>query len=306
LTYILRKAVLGRHPTVEVSAEEHAALRTAWDALFSLVQVEESWDCIIQSYLELEQHGLSAALQSSVLGMESYDAAHDLRLGFARRLSNLLHACRAYVDQTPQRLGEVGDPLVVEVFTGLRRQAHAANFAYRLMDGLRNHAQHHGQPAHGATFGSHWTGGPAERSRRLLFSVEATIDVEALRNSPKLNAKLREELSQDLTQVDAPAMVRAYLEGLGSGHEGVRAHLKGQVSAWEATISEAIACYAAVNQGNVLGLELVELAEDGSTASRMPLFAEMPGRLRGLMRRNGSLVNLRKRVVTNGPISTQA
>jgi hypothetical protein len=61
-----------------------------------------------------------------------------------------------------------------------------------------------------------------------------------------------------------------------------------------------------VNQGNVLGLELVELAEDGSTASRMPLFAEMPGRLRGLMRRNGSLVNLRKRVVTNGPISTQA
>lgn len=223
-----------------------------------------------------------------------------MRLGFARRLSNLLHACRAYIDQTSQRLGDLGNPTAVGLFSTLRRQAQSRDFGYRLMDGLRNHAQHRGQPVHGATFGSQWTDG-REAPSRLLFSVTATIDVAELRDSPTINPKLREELSRDLTQQDAPTMVRIYLEGLGSVQDGLRLHLKDKVAAWEATVLEAIARYGSANQGNVIGLELAEFGEEGAKVSAVSLFAEMPERLQRLIRRNGSLVNLRKRVVTSDP-----
>jgi hypothetical protein len=300
MSHLLRLALLGRHPKVEVSAQDAAALRTAWAALFSLLQVEETWDCVVESYLELEQSQLSAALRSSVVGGESYHEIHDLRLGFARRLSNLLHACRAYVDQTPQRLNEIDDAAGRALFDTLRRRAHAQTFGYRLMDGLRNHAQHSGQPVHGAYFGSQWTNG-READSRLIFSVSATIDVSVLVDLPTINAKLRAELAGDLSRRDAPTMVRAYLEGLGSVQDGLRAHLAPRVAEWEATVLDAIERYAAENNGDVLGLALSEMADDGAVASNVALFRDMPDRLRRLARRNRSLVNLQKRVVTSEP-----
>lgn len=197
-------------------------------------------------------------------------------------------------------MGELEVPAAVDVFNEVRRQAHSQSFGYRLMYGLRNHAQHYGQPLHGTTFDSGWTDSPEEVSRRLIFSVTAFINVAELRNSPKITPKLREELAGDLTQVDAPAMVRSYLEGLGSVHKAVRDQLGESLTSWEASITLAIARYAELNKGDAFALLLVELAEDGSTVSTMPLFADMPQRLRRLMRRNGSLINLQRRVVTNG------
>lgn len=302
MSYWLRKSTLGRHPVVEMTADEHLALVGAWQKIFILVQIEESWDCVIQSYLELEQSWLTAALRSSVLNADGYDALHDERLCFARRLSNLLTACRAYLDQAPQRLGQdLSDASAVKLFDRMRRGAHAQDFGYRVMEGLRNHAQHFGQPVHGTSLDSRWTQAPEDEARRLVFSVTALINVAELVRSPKITAKLREELSGDLTQLDAPTLVRAYLEGLAVVHVGLRQHFEQSLVAWEAAVSSAIARYAASNDGNVLALQAVELAEDGTRVSATPIFSDMPRRLRSLMQRNGSLVNLRRRVITNAP-----
>src|SRR3546814_16747259 len=103
--------------------------------------------------------------------------------------------------------------------------------------------------------------------------------------------------SSDL--LDVATLTREYIEALGGVHDGLRKLLNGALAEWKSTVRDAIARYVEINGGNAIGLSVAEFNENGTVKSHINIFDDLLLRLERLTRRNGSLINLRRRYVTN-------
>lgn len=301
MTCYLWQAVLGRAPKIEIAKAEHDEIIAAWRAISAVVEIEEEWDCLVQNYIELEMELLRSAMHSMVLNHESYHEYQQIRLGFSRRLSNLLQSCRSYLDHTPHHLNKLDGRAFADPFKKLTNAAYDGHFGYRFMEALRNYAQHRGLPLHGASFDATWTGGfdDSDDKGLLRHVVLAFINVAKITRDKKFSAKLLAEIDADTEHLDVVTLAREYVEALGAVHNGLRKLLSGALGEWKTTVREAIARYGTVSGGEVIGLSVADFSEDGTVKSHTNIFDDLLLRLERLTRRNGSLVNLRRRYVTN-------
>ena len=301
--YYLWKAVLGHTPKVSITQVEYDRLLTSWAALAVIASLEEEWDSLIQNYIELELELIRSAMNTMVLSHEGYHEANDTRLGFARRLSNLLHLCKSYLDHTPHYLKKLTTTGLETAFKMATSAAYDASISYRFMEALRNYAQHRGLPLHGATFDSAWTGSFADNGQdkgMLRHSSFATIDLAKIRADGKFKASVLVELADSPDQLDVSILVREYIEGLAQVHENVRASIKPELDDASDAIRTAIAQYAAVNAGDIIGLSVAEFDDAVGTAiASQNIFGDLLDRIQRLMQRNRNLVNLRLRYVSN-------
>lgn len=298
MRHFLAKAVLAIAPRLEISDAERQEILTAWQSLAAVVEIEEEWDCLIQNYIDLETALLQSALHSMILSDDSYDDMHAERLHFARRLSNLLHACRSYIDHTPHYLNKLaGDPAAA-TFHELRRRAHAEHFGYRFMDAMRNYAQHRGVPLHGSTFNASWTRNADGSKEMLRYAVTASVDLARIREDRRFNAKVSAEC-EHIDRLDVATLTREYIEALASIQSAMREALSERIAGWKACVRGAISRYAAANKGDVLALAIMTFSEENEAVERVHIFEDMLARLEWLAHRNRNLVNLRLRYVTN-------
>ncbi len=301
MAYYLWKAVIGRVPKVEITKVEHDEIIAAWRAIGAVVEIEEEWDCLVQNYIELEMELLRSAMHSMVLNHETYHEFQQIRLGFSRRLSNLLQSCRSYLDHTPHHLNKLEGHAFADPFKKLTNAAYDGNFGYRFMEALRNYAQHRGLPLHGASFDATWTGNLSDDADKGLLRhvVLASISLAKIKGDKKFSAKLLAEVDGDVEHLDVATLTREYIEALGGVHNDLRKLMNGAVAEWKAVVRKALARYAEANEGNVIGLSVAEFNENGTVKSHINVFDDLLLRLEKLNRRNGSLVNLRRRYVTN-------
>jgi hypothetical protein len=302
MSYYLWKAILGRTPKIEITKEEHDTIFASWRAISVVADIEEEWDCLVQNYIDLEMELLRSAMHSMVLNHESYHEFQQIRLGFSRRLSNLLQSCRSYLDHTPHHLNKLKSQAFADPFKKLTNTAHDGHFGYRFMEALRNYAQHRGLPLHGASFDARWMGNldEGDDDKGLLRHVVlASINLAKIKGDKKFSAKLLAEVDGDLEHLDVATLTREYIEALGGVHDGLRKLLKGALAEWKSTVRDAIARYAEINGGNAIGLSVAEFNENGTVKNHINIFDDLLLRLERLTRRNGSLINLRRRYVTN-------
>lgn len=302
MSYYLWKAVLGATPRVPIEKDEYDDLLVSWGALGQIALIEEGWDDLVQNYLELEMELLQSAMRTMVLNHEDYHEFQQTRLRFARRLSNLLQSCKSYIDHTPHHLNQLPVAGLVAAFKGFTNVAYDASFSYRFMEALRNYAQHRGLPLHGATFDAAWTGDFSDEGKnkgQMRHSVAASIDISKIKGDKKFKASVIAEIDAHLDQLDVAILVREYIESLAGVHTELRKALKVSLDGWKASVRTAIGKYSAVNDGNVIGLTAAIFDDDEHVVARTNLFDDLPTRVEKLVRRNGSLVNLRLRYVTN-------
>ncbi len=300
-SYYLWKAALGQKPKVTLTKAEYLKILTAWKGILALVNIEEEWDCLVQNYLELEMELLRSAMDSMIVGPESFHDMQQSRLGFARRLSNLLSSSRSYLDHIPHHLASVKNGKFRSHFVKLTNTAYESHFAYRFMEALRNYAQHRGLPLHGSTFDSSWIDpkNPVENQSSLRYSVAASVNLDKLRLDQNFKKTVLKELDPALENQDISPMVREYLEALGGVHDGLRELLEADLTGWKKTIRDAINRYSDLNKGDVLGLSVAEFSSDGSLKNYNGIFEELLTRIDRLKLRNGSMINLRRRYVSN-------
>ena len=304
MKYYLIKAVLGRNPRIEISKERYDALLTSWSTIILLSNLEEQWDCVIQNYIELEQELLKEAVNSMILLMEQYDQFSDIRLGFARKLSNFLSTARAYLDYTPKILKRSERHDAKDQFKLATNKAYDAFFGYRFMEALRNYSQHAGLPIHGAGMNSSWieddeTG---ERAGFLRHTVHANINIERLRADNSFKKTILDEIDPQTKQLNMATPLREYLEGLGSVHDSLRTALASEFDNAKSLINEAIEEYSAANDGNVIGLSVAEF-DDDSLVDKQNIFEELIERITRLQIRNGTLKNFQRRYVSSEIVS---
>src|SRR3546814_8691927 len=133
----------------------------------------------------------------------------------------------------------------------------------------------------------------------LLHLVLASINLAKIKGDKNISAKLLAEIDGDLELLDVATLTREYIEALGGVHDGLRKLLNGALAEWKSTVSDAIARYVEINGGNAIGLSVAEFNENGTVKSHINIFDDLLRRLERLTRRNGRLINLRRRYVTN-------
>src|SRR5687767_2658946 len=99
MRYLVKKAILGPVPELEISAEKYKQLQSARTILSHAFSLEETYEIVITNYLALETSILSATAAHMIRESLSYSDFYAMRLELNVRLVNLLTATRLYLDQ---------------------------------------------------------------------------------------------------------------------------------------------------------------------------------------------------------------
>lgn len=310
-TFHLKRHILGRQPSVQLSKDEFDDLLAAHRRIRDHLAVEELFDVLMRNYEEFERELLSLALRSGTFmgAFEDWIEAIDAVQLVGRRLSNLLTTTHAYCDQIPHSLsalfgrssGELAQ--VREYF----REEHSGSFGYRVCTELRKYAQHRGTPVHQLNRHMSWISRP-DGSRVHVHWIVPQVSVSRLRDDATLKSGVLADLEVGATDTaagnrfqDLRPYVRNYISCLGRIHLKVRALVRTSIAKADTTIVGAIDRFVASCGPEVSGLSVVELNDRMLIEDRHPTFImrEPIERRIALERRNHSPTRLDTQVVTN-------
>lgn len=291
----------GRHTFVPISQADYEGIVEAKRGLLECLLLEEGFDLIVENYLELEVTLLDATVRDLVGDPPLGERSHADMSVFNRRFANLLTVCKMYIDQAPQRIhrlfpaGDHGqDPRTAfsEQFDG--------RSGYRVMEALRNHAQHYGFPTQAVTYHAALVEPYGTGAVRVTVSPYLVLD-DARRNEEFKKSVLQELNSLGEEKLDLKPLVRDYVEGLWSVHGMLRSDLRVKVKAWEAVLDEALLRFQSryLDEGKLPGLAAVVCNSDGEILDATELPRHMLENRRRLERKNRGLDNLTKKFVTS-------
>lgn len=243
----MMRLVLGTSCFVQLTDEEVANLRDATSTLSEVVSIEEKFDIVFENFIELEQE---LTRQVTTYAYRSNRLLPygllDLKRTFNRRIINVLTAARTYQDQTKQHVGTIfgAESAEKNQIVSLFSCEYDSALSYRLMEKLRNYAQHQDLPLQGCTLKSRWINSESEE-RELEFNVELPLVVSDLLSSG-FNKGVLAELEQLGERIDLKPMVRQYVEALWRVHSKLREMIASREQLARNSISECIARFLAV------------------------------------------------------------
>ncbi|MEW6752828.1 MAG: hypothetical protein AB1505_17890 [Candidatus Latescibacterota bacterium] len=233
MRYKIALAVSGQHPSIEISAEEYAAIREAKRDLIVFLGIEEKFDLLIANYVEYESTLLAIATHQMIYWDLNWDSAqNDIHL-VNRRLVNLLSAARLYVDQVRHDVERVC-PAGVDVVKTLTAAEYDNRFGYRVMEALRNYVQHRSLPVHWMSWPTS-VDRPEDPSSGIRFGVVPSLNPDAIETEGGFKRETLDELHvRSKANRDKPIpltpLVREYVEGLAKVNEGLREHVQADVT----------------------------------------------------------------------------
>lgn len=295
IDYGITRIAVGGHPFIEISHDEYLSILKAAQRLIVGNEIEDVFDVLIANYVEFEKEVLSIAVEESIL-LQAPEQLFDHKLTLGRRLTNVMTAARAYRDQMPSLMKGLDAAYGKAEFEKLLSEQYDARFGYRLMEALRDHAQHVAQPVERMTVCRRRTKEEGFESR-----IEISISRDELLADKGLKASFRREIAQD----DAkgyrllPAL-RGYVAGIGAAHEKLRSEGLRCIDDARASVEQAWETFrnAEGSKGKLTGVGVVERRANGTFAASQELSTNLVSRLRKLQSKNAMFVNLDRRYVT--------
>lgn len=294
MKYILRILALGKYPEIDLDKENFESIKRAKAALSDGLAMEANYEILISNYLDFETEILKQAAQLMIRYPLDYDDFFTSRIGFNRKLINLLTAARLYVDQLSSHVGGiiVGNTNIKDHIKNLFSEEYDKSLEYRFMEALRNHVQHRGLPVHWTQFkGSSDESG---EDRKLVYSMELASQKAYLQEDSEFKKNVLEELPD---KVDLKASTRIYIEGISKVHVAFRKIVDGPLREARLVIEKAIKSYQKVHPDKFVGLHALCL-EHEKIVEDVPLLLDWDDIRLKLAKRNSELVNLRNRHVS--------
>ncbi|MGL3210949.1 hypothetical protein [Bradyrhizobium sp. BR 1433] len=248
MRYVIRRMVLARVPTVEITKAEYDAVKPARGVINELIAVEEKYDAVMENYVELEEtvHNLGIRVLAFV-HRQYEEMAAPLNL-VSRRVSNLLSSTRLYRDALPQhavRLLGRKHP-AIQPLLDLKRDNPLHPLPYRQMEAVRNYAQHVGPPLNGITFDRHRDVNERDETTGFSFSIVPHMDAEAISQLRDMAPDLRTSFRDLGNQPNPVPLIRKYVEHIGAIHAGFRDTVRRLETENEAVLRSLLDRYAKV------------------------------------------------------------
>lgn len=198
------------------------------DAMSALQSIELSFGILAKSFVEFEKDLLDYSIDEAfpqTVRTPDFGAFHE-RANL--KVATLLTCARSYHDQRPRNLkiggwSEIEQSEIRDAFS----QAFDGSFAYRLVEALRNYAQHSAMPIGAISFKSSMQPKGVDprkhpvRDRRVVTVLIKKEDI--LENRKKLRAQTMSELEGiDKKYVDLRYLLRSYISEVAKAHLRLR------------------------------------------------------------------------------------
>jgi hypothetical protein len=298
MDYALCRLILGESASVKITMAEHSAIRSARDGLNGIVAVEEKFSLVMENYAELEQTLLTEGVRHLVFIQLDFTNLQELRNLISRRLLNLLAATRLYLDSLPRHAASLlggDDPATTQIKTEPAR-LYDQSLSYRVMEALRNFAQHRELPIHAIMIGNEWENAPS--GNRMACSVVPSLDIEMLAGDAQFKSSVLQELRRMDRRIDVMPFAREYIERLGDIHAKFRGETNAREREWEAVIVTAMNRFKdAFPEVDLIGLAAVTMEDEILQGEPIQLFQQSIDYRQYLQQRTGTMANLSKRYV---------
>jgi len=193
------------------------------------------------------------------------------RLCLDRRLVNLLTACRLYLDQTDHGIsilfGKNSSELKdVKTF---KNDLYDKHWGYRLMEALRNHAQHSGLPIHVIGYPMYLSQGKGPDYKE--FTISPKTEVSRLIENSRLKKPIVNELESKGDTIDLRGPTREYLSCFVQLHDKLREMIQSRVENAQELYKRAVDEFGLINGQKVKFASLRELHDDQKTQGEVAL-----------------------------------
>lgn len=294
--YVICRMLIDESPTVPSDEAEYKACVSAVDGLTCICDVEETYESLIENYIEWENAiGLQTLRQIVSFEIGHIEVAASRKL-VARRLANLLASARLYLDSLPQHTKRIlpGNRGALSQIEQAPRIQYDARLSYRVMEALRNYSQHAALPIHSITTRA----SRQDATGELTFAVLPHVDRQQLAQDKKFKKAILEEI-QKLERIELKPMVREYLEGISSVHKVFRMVTEFKRKAWTGRLEGAAKKFTdQFPSEHRVGLAIVPLNAEGLKAAE-EIYIDGPiiRYLDQMQRKYGAMFNLaRKRM----------
>jgi hypothetical protein len=243
MKYAITPGVTGIRGSIDISADEFTKLRSAQKQLIYFLNIEETFDLLLENYAEFESDLLRLGVRFSLFGEHGEPLGP--RREINRRLANLLSSAYLYVEQVRQDLEAVYGIRSKPVWAFIRScHKQRASLAYRAIEALRNYAQHRGFPVQTSIV--EFKREDTDRGDLLRTGLRLFVNIQHLLENADFNPDDKKAIEQLLAQVDDNGnvnlmpFVREYMERLCEVHESMRSRISADVTVREHIIIGAL------------------------------------------------------------------
>jgi hypothetical protein len=236
----MKRRVIGAPDFLDISENEFHQCKSAHTHLLTVLNIEITFDLFLENYAEFERDYLDLSLRLSLFGKHGEPLGPYREMN--RRLTNLLSSACLYLDQAPHNLNAIyGERLEHTVtFKQCCASQYDSSPAYRIMEALRDYAQHRGFPVHALTL--KFERADTTPGSQLRAGLQLFVDVKRLAQDRRFKKTVLEELAAraDQGHVNLTLLIREYVERLCTVHEFLRGRLSTDVASWDQTIIGAL------------------------------------------------------------------
>jgi hypothetical protein len=234
--YTMKRRVIGAPDFIEISEVEFNQWKSAQANLLTILNIEATFDLLLENYAEFQQDFLALNHRLSLF------RKHGEPLGplreMNRRIGNLLSSARLYLDQVPQDLNSIygQNSEQTATFNQCRSKQYDSSFAYRVMEALRNYAQHRGFSVHAMTHSfkrEDTNPGSLLRTKLHLFANVQRLEDGEFKKTVLDELRPR---ADRFGNVELTPFVPEYVEKLCEVHESLRGLISTHIAFWDQTI----------------------------------------------------------------------
>ena len=270
----------------------------AWD-------VEEKLSLVLDNFFEFEAELLKLAEEVVIWGGHEFIDTMQRRLLLDRRLINVLSACRLYLDQTDHVISNIfGNPS--SELSGIKQfknKLYDEHFGYRLMETLRNHAQHAGLVVHGIShnFHHHYRN---EGGKRVLegakteCAVIPECNVSILAQDSDFKVSVLKEAEAIGKNLDLRRPLREYVSCITIVHREIRNLINPRAEAARTSYEQALRDFEQ-NECKSLLFPTLEKTDGAAVIARVPLVSDFFEAWDALLKKNPVLNNLQWEFASN-------
>lgn len=241
--YIICRMVLGSSARIPSDHDEYRACEAAVTGLQHICDAEDEYESFIENYIEWETAINQLAVRQLVTWTIDDIQVQESRKLLAGKLANLLASARLYVYSLPKHAKAIfGDNLTArdEIKRAFSTQ-YDGHLAYRVLDALRNYAQHSALPIHGITTHAEWHRETEPHS--MSFTVWPRIDPQQLAEDADFKRSVLNEMVT-LEKVELKPMVRQYIESMSAVHKTFRTTTQDVADDWLAQLKRSTDRYS--------------------------------------------------------------
>jgi hypothetical protein len=292
MKYVLTIDRMDYFPNVDLEKEDYESIKKAMHALNIGLSIEEKYDILISNYSEFEMEILRQATQLMICLPLSYDDFFESRIGFDRKLVNLLTAARLYMYGLSTHVNKIVEGIAKDDIDALRSEQYDSSMEYRFMEALRNHVQHYGLPVHNVQYNPSTQG--FDKERKLIYSMELSSKKIFLREDDDFKEKVLKEIPE---VIDLKLFTRIYIERISKVHSAIREIVSNTLQESRSLIEKTINSYQKLYPDKILGLYLLCI-EGEEEIEKTLLMLDWDNVGLKLIRRNPELIDLRIKYVS--------